>query len=216
MANLFVLALPLGIAVSLLALVQSIPRFYIERHHGEYALGIFGALAALITAGNMVIGALARTATPRLAKYHADGNYGMFIRLLAILVALGAGVGVCGILVALLAGRPILELFFSSQYAAHSDLLVALMIMGSLLYVNTLLGSSATALRRFKSQSVLYATCALAAWAASAALVPSRGLMGAVYAQGAASLLRTVFLTALIARTILSSRRDAAPVEGQE
>jgi O-antigen/teichoic acid export membrane protein len=208
--GLFLLSLPLGAAVSLGSLIQSIPRFVVERHYGEYELGIFGALASLIAAGNMIVAALARTACPRLARYHATGNRRMFAKLLAILLGLGALTGAAGVLVALVAGRPILLLFFGPQYAAHSDLLVALMVLGALLYTVTFLGYATTALRRFRIQPVLCGACVPIVLVASRVLVPSYGLIGAVIAQGIASLLLGLGFAVVIGHALNTSFQDRA------
>ena len=101
LARLAWLALPLGIVMMLISLNANIPRYFIEHYWGERELGIFAALAYLMVAGNTVVGALGQSASPRLARYYAEGNGRAFRRLLVKLVGLGAGMGLVGLLVAL-------------------------------------------------------------------------------------------------------------------
>jgi len=182
------LALPLGIVMMLISLNANIPRYFIEHYLGERELGIFAALAYLMVAGNTVVGALGQSASPRLARYCAEGNAWAFRRLLVKLVGLGAGLGTVGLLLALVAGRFILALLYKPEYAEHAGLFAWLMTVAAVSYVASLLGYGMTAARYFRPQLPLFglsgAACALGClW-----LVPRFGLMGAAWA-GLASLI---------------------------
>ncbi|PSB50976.1 polysaccharide biosynthesis protein, partial [filamentous cyanobacterium Phorm 6] len=87
------LTLPLGFVMMLISLNTNIPRYFIERYLGERQLGIFAAISYLMVAGNMVVSALAESASPRLAKYYAAGNITAFRTLLFKLVGVGAVLG---------------------------------------------------------------------------------------------------------------------------
>jgi O-antigen/teichoic acid export membrane protein len=175
------LALPLGIVMWLLSLMPNIPRYFIEYYWGEKDLGIFAALAYLIVAGNTVIGAMGQSATPRLANYYAAGEYAKFRRLLFYLITMGVALGVAGVGVALLVGRPLLSLLYGPEYAVHVDVFGWLMASGAVAFVASFLGYGMTAARYFRVQMPLFiivtGVTAIASWL----LIPEKGALGAAF-----------------------------------
>jgi len=107
---LFVLTLPLGVAVAANSLGANIPRYFLASEGGERVVGIFGAIASPLAAGVLVINALGQSAAPRLAKYHAAGAAPAFDRTLRKLLLTGAALGALGLLFSLVAGRLVLQL----------------------------------------------------------------------------------------------------------
>ncbi|MGD0041300.1 MAG: oligosaccharide flippase family protein [Isosphaeraceae bacterium] len=188
LARLARLALPLGIVMMLISLNANIPRYFIEHELGERELGIFAALAYLILAGNTVVGALGQSASPRLARYYAEGDGQSFKRLLGELVGLGAGIGVAGLLVAQVAGRLVLTILYKPEYADHTSLFTWLMLAATVSYVVSILGYAMTAARYFRPQLPLAALCVAVSTLACYGLVPRFGLRGAAWA-GLVSLL---------------------------
>ena len=140
----------------LISLNANIPRYFIEHYRGERELGIFAALAYLMVAGNTVVGALGQSASPRLARYYAEGIAGPFVGCCSSSSALGAGIGAVGLLVALVAGREILTILYKPEYADHADLFAWLMVAAAVSYVASLLGYGMTAARYFRSQLPLF------------------------------------------------------------
>ena len=128
LSKLFWTALPLGLGMMLISLNTNIPRYFIERNLGERELGIFAAIAYIMVAGNMVVSALADSASPRLAKYYAAGDGSAFRTLMFKLVGIGALLGGAAILVTLVAGRQILALLYRPEYAQQADIFVWLMV----------------------------------------------------------------------------------------
>jgi O-antigen/teichoic acid export membrane protein len=127
------LALPLGFVMMLISLNTNIPRYFIERYLGERQLGIFAAMSYLMVVGQMVVSALAESASPRLAKYYAAGNSTAFRTLLFKLVGVGAALGGAGVLVAVVAGREILTLLYRPEYGQQADVFVWLMVAAAII-----------------------------------------------------------------------------------
>ena len=177
--ELLMLGLPLGVITLLLSLSSNIPRYFIEHALGERALGIFSATAFMFAAGFMAIVSLGQSAFTQLARSYAAGNLAEFRSILGKLLAMGATLGMCGIIVARLAGQEILTILFRPEYAAHTDLLVTIMVGAAIQYVAALMGSAATAARFFKPQIPLLATVVVTASIASYWLIPFYGLLGA-------------------------------------
>lgn len=179
---------PLGVTLMLNALVASMPRYFLAGHAGATALGVFSAVAVLVSAGNLLINALGQAATPRLARLFADGDRRSFAILSLRLTVLGLALGGAGLLACAVAGRTALELLYRPEYGAHLDILLVSMAAGAVGYAASLLGYAVTAARRFTEQVPILIVSMLAATAASAVLIPRFGAVGAAMAVGAGSL----------------------------
>ncbi len=182
--------LPIGLVSVLVALNTSIPRYFIEWAAGPRELGIFAALSFFQSSGNLVVGAMGQAAFGRLATSYARQDRRGFYSLLLRLVAVGAGLGVAGILVAAFAGRQLLQVMFRHEYADRADLLVYLMVAAGLGYCCQFVGSAVTAARIFKPQITLFLVVASSLTLFCYLLVPGHGAAGAVSAIMAATLVQ--------------------------
>lgn len=175
-------ALPLGIVMGLISLRSNIPPYFIERHCGTSALGIFGALACVVIAGNTVVTAIGQACLPRLAQYYSRGEARPYCRLLLRLLAIGTIIGGSGVLVAAVGSRPLLTLIYSREYAEHTSVFVGLMIAGGLMYLASFLTYGMIATRYYKAQLPLVGVVvAVATGFCAWFMVPRIGLMGGVY-----------------------------------
>jgi O-antigen/teichoic acid export membrane protein len=176
------LAWPLGLVMTLIVLSATIPRYFVEGCLGERALGIFGAIGYLGLAGIMAVGALGESATARLAEYYSSKQTSAFCVLLLKLCGFAVVIGCAGVVVALVAGGPILTVLYGPEYAAHADILVWTMIAAGISYVVWFVNHSVTAVRYFRSQLPLHLLAAGITAGACWWLVPHYGLTGAAVA----------------------------------
>lgn len=181
MAALAWLALPLGISAVMFSFFNNVPLYYISAYLGEEQLGYFAAILALAMAGKSVVAAVALSSLPRLSRYFVS-NRRAYIRLLIKLVLVGAGIGVIGVIVAALAGPPLLTIMFTPEYAQHSTLFMWAMIYGMIGYVVTLLGKGMIAMRRFRIQPLANLVSLVVVGLLGWVLIPQYGLIGAVLA----------------------------------
>jgi O-antigen/teichoic acid export membrane protein len=186
------LSLPLGFVMMLGSLNANIPRYFIEQYLGERELGIFSAIAYLMVAGNMVVNALGNSAIPRLAKYYMTGNSAAFRTLLLKVEGVATVLGGGAVLVALVAGRELLTLFYKPEYAEHTDLLVWLMVAAALGYISAFLGDGLVAARYLRIQIPLFVLVTATAALGSYWLIPIYGLHGAAIAVLLASIIQVV------------------------
>ncbi|MEG4806452.1 oligosaccharide flippase family protein [Microcoleus sp. F8-D1] len=193
------LALPLGFVMMLISLNTNIPRYFIERYLGERELGIFAAMSYLMVVGQMVVSALAESASPRLAKYYAAGNSTAFRTLLLKLVGVGLMLGAGGVFVAVVAGKPILTLLYKPEYADRADLFLWLMVAAGIWYVSAFLGYGITAARYFRVQMPLFVAVTGSSAIACLWLIPIMGLRGAAIALIVTAIVQAVFSFAVIA-----------------
>jgi O-antigen/teichoic acid export membrane protein len=192
------LALPLGFVMMLISLNTNIPRYFIERYLGERELGIFAAMSYLMVVGQMVVSALAESASPRLAKYYAAGNSTAFRTLLLKLVGVGLMLGAAGVFVAIVASKPILTLLYQPEYAERSDLFAWLMVAAGMGYVSSFLGYGMTAARYFQVQMPLFVLVTGSSAMACFWLIPTQGVRGAAIALIVGAIVQVVFSLGVI------------------
>ena len=173
------LTLPLGFVTLFDSLNTNIPRYYIEQNLGKDQLGIFAPMAYLMVVGTTVISSLGQSAHPKLAMYYAQGNQSNFQKLLMRLLAIGLAVGITGVVLVVIAGREILDIFYGAEYAAHSDVFVLIMIAAGINYLNSFLRCAMIAARYFRAQLPQFFIVAVITTAASYLLIPVHGLRGA-------------------------------------
>jgi O-antigen/teichoic acid export membrane protein len=181
LTKLFWLALPLGFVTMLISFNLNIPRYFIEGYIGTYQLGIFAAIAAFQKAAPTVVQALGRSAAPRLAKYYAAKNFFAYRKLASKLTGIGVLLGSLGVLVAFVAGRQILTIFYGPEYAMP-ELFTLLMIAAGFDYIATMLLFVITSARYFRIQLPLHILTTSALAIACFILIPSYGLAGAATA----------------------------------
>ena len=205
---------PLGLSNMLISLTVNVPRFVIESRLGAADLGIFAALAYLMTAGQLAAGALGVAISARLARLlHED--LAAFRRLLLRAVGLGALVGSAGLFVALLWGRPLLTVLYRPLYAEHVDVLVWIMVGTLINTMNWPLDIVVVAARAVRTQLIIRCVVVAAVTAASLLLVPREGIVGGAQALCLALLLQLILnIAAVAAITLRSARRREAATGG--
>ena len=204
-------ALPLGVISLLIALNSSIPRYFVEAHAGTADLGIFSAIASLLTAGNLVVGAFGQSIFLPVATACTNFDRAQYRAFVAQAVALGGALGAGGIVAAALFGRFILTNLFRPEYGARADIFIWLPVAGTISYVASGLGYVMTAARSLKPQIPLLAATVLAAAAASVWLIPRYGLRGAAAAALVSALVQlggTAVILIRIDRKLRPAPRD--------
>jgi O-antigen/teichoic acid export membrane protein len=183
------LALPLGLVMMLFSLSANLPSYFIVASLGkqvgnqaEAELGIFNAIAYLMVAGNIIVGALGDSASPRLAKYYASGDRSAYGLLLGRLIGIGSVLGAGVLAIAIIGGGPLLSLLYSPAYAQRQTLFIWLMAGSGIQYVASFLGYGITAARYFKVQIPISLTSTVCLAAACLWLIPAQGLIGAAIA----------------------------------
>jgi O-antigen/teichoic acid export membrane protein len=174
------LGLPVGLVSALISYYVAIPRYFLETYHGESALGYFAAIAYLPMAGLIVVDALGQSAIPRLARYYASDQLA-YKRLLEKLIGVGITLGFSGILVSILFGSKLLMIIYRPEYALHANVLVLLMIAGSIVYVCSILGVALTSAGFFKVQLPILILLLLTEVASGWWLIPRFGEQGAAW-----------------------------------
>lgn len=173
-------ALPLGVVMLLLSLNTNIPRYVVEHEQGEGGLGVFAALVYIVVAAGMVVTAVGQAVSPRMARQYAEGALQGFRALLMRAVQISLLLGVLGGVVALVAGRPVISLLYTPEYADDTVALAILALAGGVTFAASFAGFAMTAARRFRPQVPVFVAVVVASTLASLVLVPAYGLRGAM------------------------------------
>jgi O-antigen/teichoic acid export membrane protein len=181
---------PLGILTLLVTLNSSIPTYFIKYALGERELGIFSTIGFMVSAGSIAAMSLGQSAFTRLARAYTAENVGEFWSILGKLLALGATVGICGVILSKVAGQEILTIVFRREYAERADLLPWVMAAGGIGYMGQFLGIGMTAARYYHSQIVLLILVGLSLSVTSYFLVPRHGLLGASFSMLVAAIVQ--------------------------
>jgi len=176
------LALPMGIVTLLVSFNTNVPRYLIEKSLGEASLGVFASIASLMTIGDTVLNPLGASTIPRMSRYYAEGNFKIFWQILSKLIAIAIVMGVIIMTTCWLFGQPILETIYRKEYGQYTQLLILLMLAGSIEDISSFIGQSITATRSFRTKMVVSATVVTISALIALWLIPSQDLNGAAIA----------------------------------
>jgi len=209
MLTLLRMALPLGVISMLVALNTSIPRYFVEGRLGSAELGIFSALASLLSAGSLVVAAFGQSIFLPVARACAALDRAKFRSYVALAAVLGGALGGVAVLASVLFGRDLLTHLFRQEYGGRADILVRLMIAGTVMFIASGLGYVLTAARSLGPQIPLLLATALAAAGISAWSIPRHGLSGAADAVLVSAFVQLAGTGVLVLRVDRQLQRDA-------
>jgi O-antigen/teichoic acid export membrane protein len=196
------LALPLALVAMLVSLNSSITRYFVQGYLGERQLGIFAALASVQGAAATVEDAIAQSALSHLSRSYASNNRQAFRTLLFQLLVSGAGLGVCGVTIAVVLGRPILAIFYGPEYAGHVKVFVWIAMAIGVNFLASFMLYGVTAARYFRSQLPLSLTVTATGLIACAWFIPKFGILGAAYALLLTALARALLAAGLLVKAL--------------
>jgi len=180
-------ALPLGLALMLVALTATLPRYVIELRLGDALLGIFVVISSFVTLGSVVMNALGQSAMTRLARAFTSGDHIQFRHLTLQLIGLAVGLGLIGALIAATAGDFFLGLIYRPEFREYKWLLMRMLLAATLGYVAAILGYIVTSMRQFDQQLPLLMAVAATSGLVCLWTMPQMGLDGAVVALASAA-----------------------------
>jgi len=192
MLSLFRTALPLGVISMLVSLNANVTRYFVEAHRGSAELGMYSAVASLLSAGTLVVSAYGQSLFLPVAKACVSADRNEFRKFVLLTVILGAILGSCAVFISMVFGRAILTHLFRPEYARYAAVLVRLMIAGTIAFIASGLGFVMTAAQSLRPQVPLLLIVGIATAASSAFLIPRYGLMGAADASLLAAIVQVL------------------------
>jgi len=176
------LGLPLGIARGLISLTGSTPRYFIETHLGFESLGVFAAMAYVVTGANRCVESLGYSAAAPLAKKFVNDR-SSYIALMSKIVAIASSMALFAILFCIFFGKQFLAVVYKQDYAQYPDVFVWLMGIAGGNMICSMLQNGITAAKRFKSQVPLNIFTLLICFIGCYYFVPNYGMKGAAWAM---------------------------------
>ena len=202
--NLMRLALPLGIVTTMASINLNMPRYFIHAQMGEHQLGIFSAMAYATVAMTIVSDSLGHCAIPRMSRMYSAGQFAEFRWLLLRLLAVSGTLGLAGLAAAQVMGTRLLTIFYSPEYAAHSQVFILLMFATAINCVASILNSGITSARCFRVQVPMFALVAVCGALACTRWVPTAGLAGGAVAMAVAAAVHLVVAAAVLSYLVFA------------
>jgi len=208
LARLALLSAPLGVVTMLFSLNTNLPSLLLQRTHGVATVGVFAVLVSLMTAGHVLINALGHTISAALARRHAAGDAAGFRDWVAKACASAGAIGMGGVIVAVAAGRPILQRLFGAEYAAEADTFTWVMVAGAAAYIASAMSYAMIAARRLRIQPVIMLASLAATLGLGLVLIPRLGLTGAAVAMLGGALVQLASNAAVVWSALSALRRS--------
>jgi O-antigen/teichoic acid export membrane protein len=127
---------------------------------------------------------------------------------------MGAVVGVAGVVVAMLVGRPILTILFTADFAAYTNILVLVMVAGVFMYMGSFTGFAMTAARYLTVQVPVNLVVVGVILAGSWALIGPYGLTGAALVLIGGAVARFLIQGLIVVGAIVRRRREPRAAKG--
>lgn len=198
---------PLGMSFALGALLNSLPRLFVERMIGLSAVGVLTIVTYFQQAGSIMISAISQPLINRFARLRYSGDVRALRRTQLALLVLVGGCSIAGIIFVALAGEWLLWLVFGPELASASDLLLLIALALSAKLLSVVPQSLLHADRRYTAFLYREVASVVICFILLALLVPPLGLMGAGFAILGSAIFRLVVIT--LAAAIGSKNRAA-------
>ena len=179
LTSLFIIGLPLGIAVMLISLQTNIPRYFLEYYLNVEFVGVYTIFYYFLVIGAIVINSVCQYLSPYFSEFYGSSNIKELKKtiLQAFLVALA--LGIIGLVVSIPFHQFIIKVIYGKDYVEYSYILPYVMLAGLFSYLSVVSGYILTSLKVLKAQIPIFLFLAIITVLYSYLLIPSYGLMGA-------------------------------------
>ena len=176
-------ALPLGLGVTALSYMNSLPVYFLDRYHGKTTTGYYGGLNAFLLAFNIIAVPLCSSLGPRLSQVFIS-NRREFVRILRKVSLLVLVIGAVGIPLLYLVAPLLLRVALREEYVTYTREFVALMGIAVFYVICQFCSYALQATRAFWLLLIcqgcaLVVTVPLCWW-----FIPGGGLQGAIWVRG--------------------------------
>ena len=189
---------PLGFVSLINSLNTNIPRYFLEYFSDINEVGIYSALAYILTASNLMITPLSLLIAPHLAKAYELNNV-IRVKKINILVSLiTIVIFVLIFTLIVLFDKEILLLLYGEDYIYYSDMFVLINISIIFSALTTLFNLNIVAARVFRVQPILNFLVVVVSGIASLYFIPGMGVLGAIYVLLTSKIVQMLFSALLM------------------
>lgn len=180
--KLYLLGLPLGIAMMIASFNSSYPRFILESQESAKLLGIFSTIAYVLIIGNLVISAVSQVFLPKLTSYIQVKDYETFYniifkRLTYFSILLGGFI----VLLSYFVGESLLDFIYGDTYGEYVNLLILLSIAMALDFVSVNFETALIAMRYVSVQPKISLFLLIVNISIAYFMIVQYGMYGAAY-----------------------------------
>ena len=173
------LSFALGLSALLSSLNTNIPRYFVEAHLGEAALGTFSLVCALMLIGTYLFSAMGYVVAPKVAQAFNSGNYQKAQQIFLVQCGLYFLAGTAAVILSWLIGKQLLMLCFGASYGQYHHVLILLMVANITHFLSGATYEAMIALRQTQLPFYLFGLSAVICLISCFFLVPSYGMEGA-------------------------------------
>jgi O-antigen/teichoic acid export membrane protein len=198
----------LGLATVAASLNANAPRYFLQHTAGLHALGIFAGISYFQTAATNVSVSMSQALAPRLAILKSTADKRGFLRVALRGAVLALCLGVAGLAVAFIFGKPVLTRMYNLDYATHLTEFKLLMVAAVFFHQVAFLNDALLALRRFQALLSSVVAAGLALLLSCCVLIPTRGIRGAAEAVLIGGVVQSCWALCAVSRELMK-RWDA-------
>lgn len=179
--EIIVTGMPLGITVMLISLQTNIPRYFLEHYLNIELVGAFTIFYYFLIVGGIIINSVCQYLSPYFSEFYKLSKMEDLKRVIIQAALIAFTLGLVGLIVSLPLHQFIIKIIYGIDYVQYSYLLPYMMIAGVFTYLSVVTGYLMTSLELLKIQIPIFLSLVFLTLLYSYLLIPSYGLLGAVY-----------------------------------
>lgn len=190
--------LPSGLVMMVSSLSVSLPVYVVASVLGTEQVGYYSTVAYLLTVGGLAAAAVSQASASHMARLYFSDRSAYWRQLATFLAGsvLLSSVAVAGVL---LFGRQLLLLLYGEEYGHLDGALLWIAVAAGLTFAGSFLGLTLTVARRFYHDLAYSVISAATVGGTALWLVPTHGVVGAVWALLSGVVVKTLLSAAAVA-----------------
>jgi len=173
--------LPLGIVMSLLTLVFSLPVYFIKYYHGVSFVGVYSAIVYFLLVGRLITDSLIQTSLSRMAFLYNEAKYKELRGIIVKLLMINIFIGFVFYYIALQYGENVLGLLYGENFSKYHKVLEVVVLAAILNYISQIFGVIITIKRRLYRMVVIHSIQVIAIFISCVLFVKPYGVIGGAY-----------------------------------
>ncbi len=193
----------LGLGNFFSSLQENVPRFFVSSQLGTTALALLTAMSAIQRASLVLFNTIEQAIGWRLSQLWVSGNRRKYFYMIGRMLLVAASIAIVGIILAKLFGHYFIELVFGNKYLAAQDLLFWVSCSIGVRMMTSVLQTSVSAQRRFRTFGTVQIFMLFVTFPASWYGIQHYGLEGVGMAILFTNVLRALIFVAILLQSLV-------------